>query len=305
MIEENQTAFIIANPRAGRMHRSRSREREWNGVPCNWHQTAHAGHAESLAYDASLRGFRWIVAAGGDGTIHEVLNGMLRNPSNRSILGWIAAGTANDYAASFRGDAFDPINHAPTAVDVGCMKWHGGCRFFANVAGIGFSGEIANRARSMPRMPARIRYTSSLLWQLGPRYGPRALSISFDDQPLSETETLFMSAAIGKHEGSYPLHLPADLTDGCFEILRIGRLPRSELARYFPAMLRGQLPVGHPEVHRTRCHRLEVVAQEGVPLHLDGELPKGAAANEWKRFTLEVLPQAIQCVDSPHSATCD
>jgi diacylglycerol kinase family enzyme len=116
---------------------------------------------------------------------------------------------------------------------------------------------------------------------------------------MSETETLFMSAAIGKHEGSYPLHLAADLTDGCFEILRIGKLPRRELAWYFPSMLQGKLPKGHPHVHRTRCRRLEVVAAEGIPIHLDGELPHGADAIALKRFTLEVLPQAIPCLHSP------
>jgi diacylglycerol kinase (ATP) len=230
---------------------------------------------------------------GGDGTIHEVLNGMMNHPNNQSILGLIPAGTANDYAAAFskrpKSDRNDPLR-----VDVGRLTWSKGSRYFANVAGLGLSGEIANCARSMTRIPARVRYTSALLRRLGPGYGARAMRMSLDDEPMVERETLLISVALGPREGSYPLHAKADLTDGLFEILRIGRLARRELAWHFPAMLRGSLPQDHPQVMQQRCRRIHLASQDPIPIHLDGEFPKAAAQDDLREITLEVVPQAVE-----------
>lgn len=293
MTQENESAYVIANPRAGR-HRHKTRlARRLAQPPCIWEETREQGHGETLAYEASVREYRWIIAVGGDGTIHEVLNGMLSNPNNQSILGLIPAGTANDYAASYSsGQHMDP-NH-PLRVDVGCLRWQGGQRYFANVAGFGFSAEIASRARDMLRVPARLRYTLSLLRQLGPGYGPRRIQMAVDDGPKRETEALLISAAIGKREGSYPLHGRADVSDGLFEFLRLGRLSRRELAWYFPAMLRGVLPENHPHVHQSQCRRIVIESSIPVPIHVDGEFPRGACPEAFTRFSLETIPQALQ-----------
>jgi len=293
MISEGDSADVIANPRAGSARRKKPLERR----PCEsariWAETQGEGHAESLAYEASMRGFRWIIAMGGDGTIHEVLNGMMRNANNRSTLGLIPAGTANDYAASFQvpptGDRIGGVR-----VDVGRLSWGTGSRYFANVAGLGFSGEIANRARRMLRMPARIRYTLALLRQLGPGYASTPMSVSLDDGAMIESGTLLVSAALGQREGSYPLHVQADLSDGLFEFLQLGRLSRRQLAWHFPAMLRGVLPRNHPQVFQRQCRRICIAAKAPIPIHLDGEFPKGATEQDLLEITLEVIPGAIE-----------
>jgi diacylglycerol kinase (ATP) len=295
MIADSESVYLIVNPRAGRVER----KKKWDHQPSSrswvWAETSSEGHAESLAYEASLQGFGRIVAVGGDGTIHEVLNGLLRNPDNRSTLGFKPVGTANDYAASFSPKRKGQ-QESVLRVDVGCLRWEGGARYFANVAGIGFSGEVADQARRMLRMPARMRYTFALLRQLGPGYGPQTIEISLDGGPMQQTETLLISAAIGKREGSYPLHLRADLTDGLFEFLRVGRLSRRELAWYFPGMLRGYLPQDHPQLTQTQCRLMRLTASQPIPIHLDGEFPKGASADALTSLTLEVVPRAIDVV---------
>lgn len=293
MISEGGSAYVIANPRAGRARHKKPMERR----PCEseriWAETEGEGHAESLAYEASMRGFHWIIAMGGDGTIHEVLNGMMRNANNRSILGVIPAGTANDYAASFQVTPTDARAGA-LRVDVGRLSWRTGSRYFANVAGLGFSGDIANRARRMLRIPARVRYTLALLRQLGPGYAPKPMSVSLDGGPMIESKTLLVSAALGQREGSYPLHARADLTDGLFEFLQLGRLSRRELAWHFPAMLRGVLPRNHSQVFRRQCRHIRIEAKQPIPVHLDGEFPKGAVEQELTEIDLEVIPGAIE-----------
>ncbi len=244
MKSPHDSAVIIANPMAGR--KQPSLETEWihkalpdlKGCTLDFAITRYAGHAEELAHRASLQDVRWIVAVGGDGTIHDVLNGMMRNPDNQSILGFIPSGTANDYAASYIQQDTSNVPQQSSAVDVGMLTWPGGSRHFINVASIGFSGLVASTARKLNRYPPRLRYTLALAIQLGSGFGARPFSLGFDHSPLIPTACLLLSVAIGKREGSYPLHPDADVRDGLFDVLKLGRLTRRELIWYFPAMLR-------------------------------------------------------------------
>lgn len=279
MKNRHDSAVIIANPMAGR--KQPSMETAWihNALPdlkgrkLDFAITHHARHAEELAHRASLQGVGWIIAAGGDGTIHEVLNGMMRNRDNQSILGLAPCGTANDYAASFPHRGLSINSCQPTAVDIGLLTWPGGTRYFINVASIGISGLVANTARRLKRYPPRLRYTLALAMQLGPGFGARPYYLGFDHAPRNPTECLLLSVAIGKREGSYPLHPDADVGDGLFDVLKLGRLTRRELIWYFPAMLRGILPKDHPQVERLRCTHLEFATVLSTPMHLDGENP--------------------------------
>lgn len=302
MTDRKNTILMIANPRAGRK-RSKS---YWNSMEkqfkrskndvIRWETTSYPKHAESLAFRASLDGISTIIAVGGDGTIHEVVNGMMQNPENQSILGWIPAGTANDYAASFTCESHGNETPSPTLVDIGILKWDEGCRYFANVAGVGLSGAIADRARLMKRIPARIRYTLALLLQTGPQFGTRNFSLSVDHDRTLPSDTLMMSVAIGRREGSYPLHADANPSDGLFDWLHLGKLTRFDLARHFPAMLLGNLPTNHPHVQRGRCTRLDISSSDPIAIHLDGESPNESPCPTIRSLSIEIIPRAISCI---------
>lgn len=285
--------LMIANPCAGRKRPSLQQFKDRLDQSVQIHVTQFAGHAEQLAYQASMDSCSAVIAVGGDGTIHEVLNGLLKNPENQTALGCLPAGTANDYAESLKD--FGALNMPGKLVDVGVMQWESGRRYFANVAGIGLPGAVADRARRMKRLPARVRYTASLLTQLGYRFKTQAMTLRYDDGPTSESYSLMLSAALGKKEGSYPLHPEACLCDGLFEVLRLGRLRRRELAWHFPAMLRGIIPKSHSQIEHRRCSKLEVTSQSPIPIHLDGEDPLGNSKRPLHEFTLEVVPGAVRC----------
>lgn len=225
MIHTSQQAFIISNPMAGGNQSRAIKHLQSLGLSFDLTATQAAGHAEALALQASQDGYRFIIALGGDGTIHEVVNGMLRNPCNQSTLGWIPSGTANDYAASFSCDFLESLDKSPACVDVGCIRWHNNARYFANVAGIGLSGAVATCARSMSRLPARIKYSLSLLSQLGSQYGARELSICIDEEPTQPAREVLLLSVAHKPPANLPYSLPTH---------------------------RSQIPIAHPHPPRWR-----------------------------------------------------
>jgi diacylglycerol kinase family enzyme len=287
--------FVISNPSAGKRFKQGLNLPDWITTDAQrvvYQETEHQGHGESLAKEACQQGFDTIIAAGGDGTIHEILNGVLRSQSHGVRMAILPMGTANDYAYSL---AQRPrVQERFTQwVDVGAMTCNGQQRYFANVAGVGFPGRAAELARGMKRLPARLRYTLAILRCMGASY--RTDPVRIDAQEPSSY--LMISAAIGMREGSYPLTPDAKLDDGLFDLLLVGALRRRDIIRYFPRMIRGDIPTSDPRITTDRKSKLEIRSSAPIPLHLDGEDPwrvlgPPSASPEFQ-FELSVLPKAI------------
>jgi diacylglycerol kinase family enzyme len=287
--------LLICNPAAGKRTKGGIKLPHWisqSDHPLQTRHTQHASHAEQLAYQACQDGFDTIIAAGGDGTIHEVLNGILTSRCSGVRMGILAVGTANDYAYSLarREASSEPFTQR---VDIGAMTCSGHRRYFANVAGVGFPGRAAELARGMKRLPARIRYTLAILRCMGASYQTDPIQI--DDQQAKSY--LMISAAIGMREGSYPLTPDAKLDDGLFDLLLVGALRRRDILRYFPRMIRGDIPTTDPRIQTDRKSKIVLRSSRPIPLHLDGEDPwQGrqipAQGTEFL-LELEVIPKAI------------
>ena len=297
-MNSNEAIVAIANPSAGRGCREGAVPAWIKRLPSNAKIkfSEHPNHAEELALEASLMGCSMVVAVGGDGTVHEVLNGLLRNSENGSSLGIIAAGTANDYAKSlsaYRG------KHASTSdrVDVGRVEWGECNRYFANVAGVGLPGKVAYFARPMRRLFPRLRYTLALLRCLGAAFRTEEIEVSKDvsDPTASDSEkhVLMLSIAIGTREGSFELAPNAKFDDGLFDVLQVGGLSRMDLLRYFPGVLRGKIPTTDPRIFTSTCSRLSLRSPRPFSMHLDGESPSPFSTAGLSECHFELLPKRI------------
>ena len=145
--------------------------------------TAKAGHATELARKAVADGHRLIVAVGGDGTVHEVVNGMLdadRAVDPEAVLGVVAAGSGCDFARTFglpgdiTGASGYLLNGATRAIDVGKVEYQDGddvhhVRYFVNIATTGIGGASVARAERLPRWLGRLRYLLAF-WMVYPGY---------------------------------------------------------------------------------------------------------------------------------------
>jgi len=289
---------IICNPAAGRGRASRALEslRSRFGPGTEVRPTTGPGHAEELAREAARSGFAGVAAAGGDGTVHEVANGLLRAQRPDVVLHVLPIGSANDYAWCLdREGARDNIRR----VDVGLARRDDGReRYFINCMGVGFNGAVTREARRIRWLRGIPLYAWALLRTLFLNYRAPLMEVTLDAH-TRKTPTLALSINLGRREGNLLLTSSALLTDGAFDYMHAADLRRWELIRYMPAMVTGNLPTNHPKLWTGRCHEASVLSETPLIVHLDGEflcLPE----DNTHRVEARLLPAALAvCTHAP------
>ncbi len=291
---------VIINPASGRGRAPRRLERLRQRLTARvvFRASAAPGHAEQLAFEAAGEGFAVVAAAGGDGTVHEVANGLLRAGRPETALAVIPVGSANDYASSL-GQAADPwLRREPALserrVDVGLVRSACGReRFFVNGLGLGFNGAVTMESRRVRGLQGVPLYTLALLRALWYRWSFPCMAVTLDED-RREAPTLAFSAALGQREGNFLLAPHAILDDGLFDYLHVGSVGRLEVLRYVPGMIRGEL-APHPLLRQGRCQRIGLWSEAPLPVHLDGELfsePK----DDIRELEVRLLPGALRVV---------
>jgi diacylglycerol kinase (ATP) len=296
---EHRDVCIICNPSAGRGRALKRMEpiRRHLGPRVDFQETSEAGHAEELAFAAAQNGYAVIGAAGGDGTAHEVANGLLRSKREDVCLAIFPVGSANDYAFALRlaNDWWKngEVLQSGQRVDVGVARAPGGReRFFINGVGFGFQAAVTIESRKVTGLQGVPLYTLALFRALIRHYHFPKLEIAIDGV-AREAPTLGFSAALGNREGNFLIAPDARLDDGLFDFIRIGTVHRWEMVRYVPGMITGKLPIHHPQLTIGRCRTVRVHGQTPLPIHLDGEVfsrPEDGVCD----LELELLPGALK-----------
>jgi len=289
---------IICNPSAGRGRALKRLEsiRNHFGSRLDVRPTTGRGHAEELAFEAAQNGYSVIGAAGGDGTAHEVANGLLRAKRGEARLAIFPIGSANDYAYALRlGNDWwknSKTLEGGRPVDVGVARTSAGReRFFINGVGFGFQAAVTIESQKITGLQGVPLYTLALLRALFTHYRFPELDIEVDGV-ARQAPTLGFSAAIGNREGNFLIAPDAKLDDGLFDYIRIGKVHRWEMVRYVPGMITGKLPIHHPQLTLGRCRSVRVRSQTPLSIHLDGEVfsrPDNGTCN----LELELLPGAL------------
>jgi diacylglycerol kinase (ATP) len=271
------TNAVVFNPAAGRGRAARWLDELKDRLPAGTVllPTERVGHGIELARDAAAQYDR-VIAAGGDGTVHEVANGLLLANRPEVRFAVVPVGSANDYAFSLGVDRWwrdrRPWGELVTkTVDAGIVRGGGRERFFVNGCGIGFNGLVSNEARGIRWLRGIPLYTLAVVRTLIRRFAAPALGIAFDGDAI-ERPTLVQSFAIGQREGGFPLALAAKLDDGLFDCLHVGDIRRWELIRHLPSMITGNLPRNHPKVSFRQCRRATVRGAGDLCVHVDGEM---------------------------------
>ncbi|MBP3956383.1 diacylglycerol kinase family lipid kinase [Gemmata sp. G18] len=290
---------VIYNPAAGRGRA----ERLLKALPpalaasVELRPTTCAGHATELARDAANEGFAKVVAAGGDGTAHEVANGVLQSDRRDTVFSVWPVGSANDFAFTLGMNRWWALRERTGAtdvldIDVGRVTTANRAVYFLCNLGVGFNGMVNGEARRTRWLKGLPLYAWAFLKSLVKHFDRPTMTIRFDEREVT-TPTLALSVLNGQREGNFPLRPNASLTDGLFDYMHATRLTRLHLLRYLPAMARGRLPENHRLVGLGRARRIEVRCETPLCVHADGEFV--CVPNEGVReISLEVLPKRLR-----------
>jgi len=271
-------AHVILNPAAGRGAAGRAeavvaRAFRAQGWAVDVARTAGPGHGQELATAAAQQGAKHVVAVGGDGTVHEVANGLLRAGSD-AVLGVVPIGSGNDFAKLVGVYKHDPVRAVarlvtarPTRFDAGRVldEW------FVNSLGFGFGPAVVKTRNAMPHLRGFLSYLVPIV-QTFFTFEPPVLDLTaagFRERGNMMMVEVCNGTTAG---GSYRFAPDADPADGKLDVCVIRRvsLPRFLLA--IPRVMRGT-HVTMREVVLIKTTKLVVRSpEEPLVLHVDGEL---------------------------------
>jgi YegS/Rv2252/BmrU family lipid kinase len=238
--------------------------------------TRAPGHALDMVEQADLQGFDVMVAAGGDGTLFEAVNGLYARPASERIpLGLLPVGTGNAFARDLElgvGDwkkAIQVIARGRTQrVDVGLAE-AGSDRFrFLNIIGMGFPVDAGLTAQRL-KFLGNSAYTLATLWQIL-RLHSYPLEIELDGERIRE-QNVFVEVSNTRYTGTHFMIAPAArMDDGLLDVTLLRKLSRRRVLRLFPTIYSGR-HVGFDEVCTRQVRHIRISAPAHMPLAVDGE----------------------------------
>jgi diacylglycerol kinase (ATP) len=293
---------VIANPRAGRGRVGEElpeleRQLLARRLAHRIRETEGPGHAAELARQALGQGIRFVVAVGGDGTVQEVVNGMLdddRPVVEDAVLGVVAAGSGSDFIRTFGlpGDAARAVRHLEGdrlyRIDVIRAEYRVGeataMRYVPNIAEVGLGAEVVRRAERLPRRLGRSRYFWSFWLSVG-RYRPGPITVRVDRKSFEGVANNVVVANCQFYGGGMKISPRSYPGDGLIDV-QISTGPKSEAFTLIPKIYRGE-HVPHPHIRELRGREVRVEAERPLPVEGDGEVLGTTPA------TFTVLPEVL------------
>ena len=281
---------LIANPNAGRGTVDRALPRiervlAEKNLSYRIVRTTHPGHATEAARQALRDGERYLVAVGGDGTVHEVVNGMVENGgplAADAVLGVVAAGSGCDFVRSF-GLPGEPVQGAAhlagdqvRPIDVGTVTFTDQdvtrTRCFVNIAEAGLGGAVVARAAGLKgfgRFLGGARYAAGF-WLTLPGFRPAAVQLDADGQAFGWRAFNVVVANCRFYGGGMQISPKSDPGDCLLDVL-VMTGPKSDAFTTLPKVYSGtHLP--HRNIAELRAGRILLDADRPLLVEADGEM---------------------------------
>ena len=298
--------LLIINPNASK-GRGRKKAKEIQalfrelGRECTVAYTRGPGHAESLAKRGASYGYVTIVAAGGDGTVNEVVNGIMKSGTEDVSMGIIPIGRGNDFAwiagipTNQRKAVRLIASGRPSRIDVGlCRGDAHSDMYFVNGAGFGFEPMVNFRAMGYRRINGMLSYAVAFLYILRHPPLPYDIRLSVDGEER-HISTQQISVANGRRMGSAFIVAPiASIDDGMIDVMFTNHaLDRKGILRAVIAFFRGAQLSDKELFSYIRAREVTIdSARPEVQAHCDGECFTESGTS----FRLSILPRALSLV---------
>lgn len=267
------------------------------GLDLETRATSAPGEATAIASDGWRAGFRSFVAAGGDGTANEVLNGILPaalGQPQRAALGFLPLGTGNSFVRDFTAA---PEEYCVRALrdertrpsDVLRARHAAGERFAIGVVSLGFPAQVAALVNRSLKTFGRLGYSLGVVVEVI-RLAPIELRLGCDGAPPAPRRLLLASLNNNRHVGGRMNIAPdALIDDGLADLVLAAPVGRLELLRWFPRIFRGT-HVSHPAIEVSKVRTVGFELRHEIDTMVDGE------SLTLRLEQVELLPAAIDVI---------
>jgi diacylglycerol kinase (ATP) len=300
--------IVILNPVSGRGRARKliptiERILSASSLDFNLLQSERPWHTADLAEAAARQDTDVVVAAGGDGTVNEAINGLMRARQDgfaKTALGVLSIGTGNDFAASLDlplrlEDAVRAITkNVRRLVDIGLLK---GCgfpdgRYFGNCVGIGFDAAGGVLAEKITWASGLLAYLIAALQNIFIYYKAPTLEIQLDTETI-HMPSLLVSIMNGKRIGGGFWTAPnARPDDGLFDVCIAEEVSRPRMLTLLPHFLRGT-QASQPEIQMKQARAIKITAKKGaMPIQADGEILDDAC----HEVSIDMLPSQLEVI---------
>ena len=268
----------------------------------DWSGTVYPTHATELACQAGEQGYDMVIALGGDGTVHEVINGLMQIPEvKRPVLGIVPIGSGNDFAQSIRVPQKPDLAlvHAlhvpPHPVDLGLFSDATGRKeYFDNTLGIGFDAVVTIRSHKLPLVQGFMMYLTAVIQTIILNFNAMQLHVETESETW-DLSTLMLTLCNGSREGGGFLVAPkARNNDGLIDYVTICKVSRLMMLRLVPDVMKGT----HGRFKQVRtgiCRKMSITSDRALFIHADGEIFTGFNT-DIHNLSMQVIPNAIQVV---------
>ena len=256
--------------------------------------TTDRGHALYLAAEAYAQGYRQFIAVGGDGTAHEILNGLFgrAKAQERIALGFLPLGTGNSFLRDFAKDGAEAAFRAllegrKRHVDLVRLTHSSGELYSLNILSLGFTADVGALTNHYFKPLGPIGYLLGVFVRVA-QLRRRSFTLRCDDDTVwDDRRALFLTFNNSKYTGGNMLIAPdADSTDGYIEFVRWGPIGRFGLLRALPRLYDGT-HTKHPLASRRSVRHVEFNLPVAVDVLIDGEIE----TLECK--SIDILPGAV------------
>ena len=272
----------------------------WGGA--SWSATEYPTHATELAEEAAREGYEIVAALGGDGTVHEVINGLMRIPKEqRPALAAVPIGSGNDFCSNVGipqeiERAMERVfNGVSRPIDLAEVRdGSGRIEYWDNTLGIGFDASVTIHSYQITRLQGFTMYLWAVIQTIIRNHDAPRMVIQTDEEQF-EQEVLMFVACNGPREGG-GFHVAPDAIpdDGLLHYAMIQRVSRPMMFRLIPEVMNGTHG-RFPAVRMGQFRELHLTSERPVTIHTDGEIFAGFSSDVTE-LHIRVLPGEINLI---------
>jgi YegS/Rv2252/BmrU family lipid kinase len=258
--------------------------------------TVSAGPRHAFDLARTAEGFDSIVAVGGDGTAHEVLNGvMAHDEATRPAFGVVPTGSGNDLAHTLgMSDELDTaieqlVSGRHVRMDLGTCNgmWFGGSVSMGLDARVTVKAVELKTTTGLSGLPL---YLKALMYVLRHQYHSHSITVQFDDEEPFHTDALIVAVTNGPtYGGGFKITPDSVYDDGLLDVCRIDMIPKAEAFMRLPFVIVGKHTKMRP-VHMRRAKRVTVVSEGALEGQVDGEVMLASA------YDIQIVPSAMTAI---------